>query len=884
MAASYAEGPLPRPAVGAIRWDAWTGGKITNQVEKTLGPEKYHDRLPWFAEVLADHRVRIDGSPQSVMDREIELASNSGLDYWAFLLYAESSPMSMALGQYLKSDIRKRLQFCLILHNTLNSTEATWPKEKQRAIDLLKNPGYQKVLNDRPLVYAFIGRTFPFERFSEFLTAAKKEGLNPYCIFMGWQPVADFKKVYSKGFDAVSSYAIGGSQARFSELAERLEKNVWQSAADSKVPFVPLVTTGWDKRPRQDNPVSWETGHAYHKQKVFPSEAKPTEIAAHLNRAINFVKSHPKVCKSNCIIVYAWNEFDEGGWLAPTRGRNGQPFTRRLDAIRKVLVRDGPQTGQNGQRNIPRVEGMPQYPSPYFIKDWRKTARNFDQLAFGFQAKGEHLPLIWLDESRINMDRAGFGLPSYVGPKDKGQNHEAITTVGSVLGATFAGIDKTEGTHNWVLMCEQYFNKSNGLNLVLNRMNTSSGASFWYDIFPHIIFYALADRYPDTGNLEQIVKVTADRWYEACREMGGKKGVPHFDYTGFNFKSMKPQKNGRWTEPDAAAGIAWLQYMAWVRFNDKKYLQAADWCMQFLHERNENPYYEVQVPFGAYIATRMNAELGREYDLERLINWSFDHSSTARRDFGVISANWSGIDCHGLVGAINRPPWRRSGGGYAFAMNTFCLAWPMVPLVRYDDRYARAIGKWMLHAANAARLFYSDAHLPERQSCPYWKGDPDHSIAYEGLRHYWDAEETLYASGDPVKHKWGYKTDYGIYGSAFSGVFGGIIRTTNVKYILQLDCLATESFPSKAFPTFLYFNPYDETKEIEMDVGLRPCDLYDTTNGSYVRKKVTGKTSFPVAADSAALIVVAPSKGKLTREGHKTLIDGVVVDYQNSPN
>jgi hypothetical protein len=35
------------PVVGAIRWDAWTGGGVTKQVERTLGLKKYHDRLPW---------------------------------------------------------------------------------------------------------------------------------------------------------------------------------------------------------------------------------------------------------------------------------------------------------------------------------------------------------------------------------------------------------------------------------------------------------------------------------------------------------------------------------------------------------------------------------------------------------------------------------------------------------------------------------------------------------------------------------------------------------------------------------------------------------------------------------------------------------------------
>ena len=60
-AVTYTQENRPRPLVGAIRWDAWTGGAVTEQVKKTLGPRKYHDRLPWFAEVIDDRTVEIDG-------------------------------------------------------------------------------------------------------------------------------------------------------------------------------------------------------------------------------------------------------------------------------------------------------------------------------------------------------------------------------------------------------------------------------------------------------------------------------------------------------------------------------------------------------------------------------------------------------------------------------------------------------------------------------------------------------------------------------------------------------------------------------------------------------------------------------------------------------
>ncbi len=338
MTGSGSAGGDAPTVVGAIRWDAWTGGAVTEQVERTLGPAKYRDRLPWFAEVLDPQTVRIDGGRAEVMDREIDWAAQAGLDYWAFLIYPESSPMSAALGQYLRSPRRDRLGFCMILHNTLKVPEAEWPQERARAVGLLRESGYQTVLHGRPLVYAFLGNEFPYDRFADFLAAARQGGLQPYCVFMGWNPANDFRTVALKGFDAVSAYAKGSQEPAFTDLTRAVETNYWRNAAHAGVPYIPLVTTGWDKRPRKDHPVSWELGHPYHRQEVFPAQPTPAEIASHLRDALDFVKAHRGICEANAVIVYAWNEYDEGGWLAPTRRPDGLPDTSRLDAVRSVLA------------------------------------------------------------------------------------------------------------------------------------------------------------------------------------------------------------------------------------------------------------------------------------------------------------------------------------------------------------------------------------------------------------------------------------------------------------------------------------------------------------------------------------------------------------------
>lgn len=327
-----------RPAVGAIRWDAWSGGGVTKQVEKTLGPKKYHYRLPWFAQIDSNNTVRIDGSRQAVMGQEIDYAAEAGLDYWAFLLYPEAESMSVALKQYLANAKRGRINFCLILHNTFGVSDDQWPRERERAVALLKEPGYQTVVGGRPLIYAFgVNGDRAGARLAEFRQATTRAGMNPYLVYMGWNPAADYARETTNGFDAVSAYAYGSAQATFAQLAESVEKQYWQQAAQAHVPYVPLVTTGWDKWPRKEHPVSWEMSQGYHKQEVFPATARPEEIAAHLEHAIDFVRDHADICVAKAVILYAWNEHDEGGWLVPTWTPGGKPDTARLDALRKVL-------------------------------------------------------------------------------------------------------------------------------------------------------------------------------------------------------------------------------------------------------------------------------------------------------------------------------------------------------------------------------------------------------------------------------------------------------------------------------------------------------------------------------------------------------------------
>ena len=110
-------------------------------------------------------------------------------------------------------------------------------------------------------------------------------------------------------------------------------------------------------------------------------------------------------------------------------------------------------------------------------------------------------------------------------------------------------------------------------------------------------------------------------------------------------------------------------------------------------------------------------------------------------------------------------------------------------------------------------------------------------------------------------------------------MLGAIVRPTNVPAILQLDCLATDFFRDKAWPTFLCYNPYPEQRSFELAVGPHSSDLYDLVQRDFVRRDVRDKTVLTLPADSAAVIVVVPAGARIETRGARRLADGVVVDF-----
>jgi len=531
--------------------------------------------------------------------------------------------------------------------------------------------------------------------------------------------------------------------------------------------------------------------------------------------------------------------------------------------------------GANAQQiNINRIELMPKNPTPYEMRDWKNVAAGYDSLVFDLNRTGQYLPLIWLNSNTINYpEHNSFGLHTVVGTTSP-FSAEGINLIPAVVGATLSGIDKSnQNGYNWVLMCEEYFNKENNANVYLNHPNGSNWDDWWYDVMPNVFFYQLYDLYPGVGNFSTQFSSVAERWLNAVETLGGSTTPwqsAYMNYRAFNLLTMTPYTLDV-PEPEAAGALAWILYSAYVESGNENYRIGAEWCMEFLNSLTSNPSYELQLPYGVYTAARMNAEIGTSYDIKKLINWCFNVGPL--RDWGAILGHWGNFDVDGLIGEVN------GTNDYAFLMNSFEQVGALVPLVRYDDRFARAIGKWVLNAANAARLLYPNYLPDQNQDSEEWAHlyDPYSYIGHEALRQSQFAQSP-YATGDAISGGWG-MTNLALYGSSHVGIFGGIIDTTDIPAILKLDLLKTDYFHKVAFPSFLFYNPYTSEKTITINIGNEAVDIYDAVSSTIIKSSVSGETTITISADEAVIAVMIPSGSTINYIDNKAYVSDIVIDY-----
>lgn len=358
--------------VGAIRWDAWIGksgnggsfSPVGPYVEKNLiyqdRPAHYpfYDRWPFYAKMTSADTLEVRQLTPTIMDQDIAYAKRSGINYWAFNYYPSGSGMDIARNLYFTNTSKAGLNFTYIIDKKWMPQEMFSKLINGEPVDIwtvpqggLKDQSYQRVLNGRPLLYIFSGSGINYSRddIATLRSMAASSGVpNPYIVLMTNGDSSQANQLATEiGADAISGYASSANTysasgttwangSPYANLAAADQRN-WASHANTGKSVVPWVTTGWDNRPRSNYAVPWCEVTAQNDCKAnpmdFSAKAQPHEIAANLQAAINWTGNNQQVAAANTVIMYAWNEFDEGGWLTPTHAEG----TARIDEISNVL-------------------------------------------------------------------------------------------------------------------------------------------------------------------------------------------------------------------------------------------------------------------------------------------------------------------------------------------------------------------------------------------------------------------------------------------------------------------------------------------------------------------------------------------------------------------
>ena len=544
------------------------------------------------------------------------------------------------------------------------------------------------------------------------------------------------------------------------------------------------------------------------------------------------------------------------------------------------------------QTAIPRIELMPNAPAPYKIIDWKQKAKEYDAYVFDFNPDVPAGKMIWLDNSQRNLPQVTFGLYTAINDcrqgstHNNGEFHESLNSLSAILGAGLMGIDKTrQNGYNYVRMTQNYFNSGTGWNIMMNNtcpevalQGGGYGRDWWYDVLPNVLFYAVSDVFPNVENADKIQHSIAEQFCKADSVLNG-----NYDYSYFDYGKMKGMVNQIPLQQDAAGGHGYVLYAAYQKFNDPRYLAHAKSAIAALDGQKESRFYEILLPMGIYTAARLNAEQGTSYNVQRMMTWVFEgcKSPKGRNGWGVIVGKWGNYDVSGLQGS------RVDGGGYAFLMNSMKMAWPLVPMVKYEPQFARAIGKWMLNNVNAARLFFPNEIPAGNQWLPEMKNYTNSIVAYEGLRYsdcynkpeLKDVHPVALGDGPNWNPKNPKESMFSLYSTSPVGIMGAIVDTTDVKMILRLNCNTTDFYSKNPYPTYLYYNPYSTPERVTYHVK-GPSDVFDIISKKYVAKAISTDTQILIPANQASLLVEIPQGVNIENKNNRLTANGIVISYR----
>eukprot|EP01043_Picozoa_sp_COSAG02_P038489 COSAG02_NODE_2973_length_7635_cov_7.444400_4_plen_780_part_00 len=295
--------------------------------------------------------------------------------------------------------------------------------------------------------------------------------------------------------------------------------------------------------------------------------------------------------------------------------------------------------GIGGWRHLPPTAGLPLGSRP---QAWRARARAMHEWLWSDSALTLGVRRETVKYQGRWFNGTGFGISDYMGDGRYGSGPgSALTVIGTMLSAAL--LDLPLPKHEFVMSARGYV-CSNGVTMDNPCQGVPSVGTFWYTLVNQCFFVGLTAKVPELDPDLEILYTAADSWHAATKVMAAN--ASGFDQTGFDFNTMLPIRNGLWTEPDSAGGIAYVSLLAYHHTADPKHLETVRLALDFLETRTASPLYEMMLPFGAYAAARLNAmnKTGKQYDVAKLVSWTLvdGKRNPTRGGYGMIVGHWGG--------------------------------------------------------------------------------------------------------------------------------------------------------------------------------------------------------------------------------------------------
>jgi hypothetical protein len=335
-----------RTTIGAIRWDAgWVGdvSPISVYTQRQMSPEKFRFRTPFFATIHKPDSVTFKYT-QAIMDQEIAYAKNAGINYWVYNWYPNGGSFDIPLDLHLSSIHKDDMKFAYIFYST------NWQYVKNEftlTMNRMKLPNYMKI-DGKPLVF-LMHNTWTLADINQLKSEATKAGIPAiYLVIMDWTGPTAIQKCSDYGAQASSAYCNWGEGGISYSVMAAATESKWDTHKNLAFGFIPFVTTGWDPRPIIEyyhglpaaDSISISQWYPKPAEDHYVQTATSDQVAAHLKAGLDWVKNNPLYSKPKTVIMYAWNECSEGGFIIPVAETDSSAINygaKRLDAIKMML-------------------------------------------------------------------------------------------------------------------------------------------------------------------------------------------------------------------------------------------------------------------------------------------------------------------------------------------------------------------------------------------------------------------------------------------------------------------------------------------------------------------------------------------------------------------